>query len=149
MEGPSLPPRCGDAVLLWLGRAKLFDVKDAQTAIIPCAKEVQPQQIYSDAVECQVLACHGSHGHESGLTWAHPILSQTFQGMPWIDISNHMTSELTERLIPGDTDPGHGSCMRLRSDPLCPVFRGARTVLAYTSKCSPSEWGKRWENHGK
>ena len=30
-------------VLLGLRGAKLFDVKDAQTAIIPCAKEVQPQ----------------------------------------------------------------------------------------------------------
>ena len=31
------------ALLLGLRGAKLFDVKDAQTAIIPCAKEVQPQ----------------------------------------------------------------------------------------------------------
>jgi hypothetical protein len=37
--GPSLP----HIVLLGLGGAKFFDVKDAQTAIIPCAKEVQPQ----------------------------------------------------------------------------------------------------------
>ena len=42
-------------------------------------------------------------------------------------------------LIPGDTDPGHGSCMRLRIDwscQSCPAFQGAMTVLGYTSKCS-------------